>query len=310
MWRLSNHIGQGSFGDQSFSTSLNFEAPKFIAGETDAYDVTGTENPEFKANTKFFTSAWKFKSVTDAAQPGLSITVSADDGQGSRQTWVTMKDNGVDGIDISFYDAVPYAGSGGDGDIDWRFTILKTGLSYDEWHRVEMSIEYVDGNNAQECRVGTSEGLLSNDIVKIYVDGVLVNPHALTTWEWYFKNTNEGAPAQWQRVRASTRLLFRSSSGAAGLQGNGFYFDDVEVSALAPPPAKAGKKGKKSSLQPASAMSSSYQSGTVLAAVAGVVVVVVAGIMISVRRRHSAVVAVEEIVEFDASEIKLVEVAI
>ena len=75
--------------------------PKFISGETGAYDVTGSEAPEFQANTRTFYGAWSFKSVTGAAQPGLSITVSADDGSGSRQTWVTMVDNGVDGIDVT-----------------------------------------------------------------------------------------------------------------------------------------------------------------------------------------------------------------
>lgn len=211
-WRVSNKTVSGSFGDQPFAPHSGE-----IAGETGSTHVE-SGNP---ASVNRYIASFDFWSVTGAAQTGLVITVSPDDGSGSRQSYINIVDNGTTGIDVGFYDTdANHATSNPNG--GFEFTQLTTDLSYGDVHNVKFDITFVDGNN-----IDGGSFVSGNDIVKMYVDDTLV--HTGTTWESYFWTTDEGQTSP--SVRAIDTLLFRLSSNSGGFNadGGGFYIDNVSV---------------------------------------------------------------------------------
>jgi hypothetical protein len=216
VWRISNEYTSTSYSNQPFSSS----AP-LVAGETGAglYNDYGTNhtapnNPPLSSATaasKYFYGAWEFKSATGAAQADLSLTVSPSAKQSTlRQSYLRMTDSGS-GFDLDFFDTT---GTG------FNNTVLATGLSYTDWHKVEMCIEFVDGLGA---------GGMGNDIVKVLLNGALV--HTGTTWESYYDGV-----ASLPSPQAVDSLLFRQAGTAnAANAGAGFYFNNVDVSNAACP---------------------------------------------------------------------------
>jgi hypothetical protein len=187
--RISNGITSGSFGDQTFTPQLAVPA-----GESTVPGAVDT-----------FLSSWYFKSVTGSLQDGLGISVSADNGQGARMTWVRMGDDAVNGLNLQFYDT--------DSTGNFVFQQLTTNLDRSVWHRVDMDITFVDGPH--------------NDIVQVFLDGQLVVTG--TTWEDFdrFGPTSDGGGGGLSPVNS---LLFRAGGTAApATLGNGFYIDDVSL---------------------------------------------------------------------------------
>ena len=187
--RISNGITSGSFGDQTFTPQLAVPA-----GESTVPGAVDT-----------FLSSWYFKSVTGDLQNGLGISVSADNGQGARMTWVRMGDDAVNGLNLQFYDT--------DSTGDFVFQQLTTNLDRSVWHRVDMDITFVDGPH--------------NDVVQVFLDGQLVVTG--TTWEDFerFGPALDGGGGGLAPVNS---LLFRAGGdAAAGTLGNGFYIDDVSL---------------------------------------------------------------------------------
>jgi len=210
VWRVSNETTSGSFGDQPFAPGSGQ-----YAGETGSvHEFTGNT-----ATTNRFIASFDFWSVTGAAQPGLDVTVSPDDGQGSRQSFISIEDNGS-GIDIDFFDtdgnhAVTNPNGG------FQFTPIATGLSYTEVYNLVFDITFVDGNVTDLD--GTVHG---NDILKIYLNGSLI--HTGTTWESYWQTTTEGRIPPTQT--AIDTLLFRLSTDNGFVSnGGGFYIDNVNI---------------------------------------------------------------------------------
>ena len=222
VWRVSNDIHSTGYSAQPFSPTTDA-----VAGETGAYlynafgpDHTSPLPPPANAGavatTNRFYAYCDFSSVTGAAQPDLSITLSPSAKQSSvRMSYLNISDSGS-GLDLLFYDT-------NDG-ATWYGTTVATGLSYAVTHSIAFDITFVDG-------LDTDDG---NDIVDIYVDGSLV--HTGTTWESYYSTTAT-------TPQAVDSLLFRlSSDGPAALNGNGLYFDNVEVNngtVIIPLPAAA-----------------------------------------------------------------------
>lgn len=215
-WRVSNAATAGSFGDMPFSprpggiptdtvTDPDNSSPDAFAGESS----TGA------ANRRFF-AEFDFKTVTGAPQPGLSVTVSADNGSGGRQSFIDIEESAVatSGIDIVTFDV----------DDDGNFlpaTTIAAGLSYTDWHTVGMEVLFNDGPD--------------NDVVNYYVNGSLV--HTATSWEEFYSNQQAaqhplGVPVQ--------SLLFRLSSGAVpAVEGQGFYIDNVSTLVVPEPTSLA-----------------------------------------------------------------------
>jgi PEP-CTERM motif len=184
--RISNGITSGSFGDQTFTPQLAVPA-----GESTVPGAVDT-----------FLSSWYFKSVTGTLQDGLGISVSADNGQGARMTYVRMGDDADNGLNLQFYDTDPTG--------NFVFQQLATNLDRSVWHRVDMDITFVDGPH--------------NDIVQVFLDGQLLVTG--TTWEDFerFGPSSDGGGG----LSPVNSLLFRAGGTAApGTLGNGFYIDDV-----------------------------------------------------------------------------------
>jgi hypothetical protein len=159
--RISNGITSGSFGDQTFTPQLAVPA-----GESTVPGAVDT-----------FLSSWYFKSVTGSLQDGLGISVSADNGQGARMTWVRMGDDAVNGLNLQFYDT--------DSTGNFVFQQLTTNLDRSVWHRAQE-------NKARHARVfiGVSEVAGPS----IWISPLLTGP-TMTSFR-YFSTASLWLPAQ------------------------------------------------------------------------------------------------------------------
>lgn len=202
---MSNAVTSGCFGDHTFSKSLADEA-----GETSA------EGGGLSGGTRqnYFEAQWDFASVVPGAeQPGLSVVVSPDRGDGARMSWIQMADTPT-GLAVNFYDyqsALDVGCTTGDGFV---FTPLTATLDRSTPHTVKVTMEFVDGP--------------ANDIVKVYVDGVL--SHTGTSWEDYFRD------CELNPTRTVDSLLFRTGgTSAPATDGLGFLVDNLTLTSGAAP---------------------------------------------------------------------------
>jgi len=206
--RISNAVTTGAFGDQTFSYSTTNEA-----GETVAINdgmSGGTRQNHFEAQ-------FDFASTESTEQPGLFLSVSPDRGDGARMSYLGFDDE-PGGINVIFYDVQSVVDPA-----VFTPTTIATGLSRTATHTAKFVIDFVDGP--------------SNDVVKIYIDGVLV--HTGTTWENYYRYDNESNPDLSDESRTVDSLLFRAGGTAApATAGNGFLIDNVSLtsSTIAPAP--------------------------------------------------------------------------
>ena len=200
-FRISNGVASGSFGDQTFSKSLVNEAGE--ADSTSGGMSTGPRQNHFEAQ-------FDFKSTQSEVQPGLFISVSPDRGDGSRMSYLGFADT-AGGINVYFYDVQDE--NAGFQVANFVSTVVATGLSRDVTHTARFVIDYVDGP--------------SNDVVKIYIDGIL--EHTGTTWENYYRFDTEASAEQ--HPRTTDNLLFRSGGTAVPANaGKGFLFDNISLS--------------------------------------------------------------------------------
>jgi hypothetical protein len=201
VWRVSNAVTSASFGDMPFAPRpgglpndtvndpVNSE-PLFFAGE-----------PSTGAEFSRFLSQFAFRSATGAAQPGLRITVSIDNGQGGRQSFVVLVDTGS-GIDVQTVDVDK------NGEFTDAFSIA-SGLSYTGWHTIRMEAAFKKGPN--------------NDRVKYFVNNKMVHDGA--SWEQFYRN--EQAALHPNGVPVQTLMFRLSSTAAPAVAGGGFFIDNV-----------------------------------------------------------------------------------
>ena len=204
VWRVSNAVTSGSFGDMPFAPRLGGlptdtvlnptnHSPGAFAGE----NRTGTTLDVFKGK-------FSFRSATGAPQLGARITVSADNGQGGRQSFIAINDTGA-GLEISTSD-VDSAGNFNSP------IVIASGLSYKKWHTTSVEIRFKDGAD--------------NDVVKYFVDGKRV--HKGQSWEQFYTNFQFDAHPLGVPVQT---LLFRISADAVpSVLGGGYYIDNVRIS--------------------------------------------------------------------------------
>ncbi len=190
--RISNAVTSGAFGDQTFAPDLASGA-----GETGIGD---SEN--------HFEAQFDIASVLGALQAGLVISVSPDDGNGARMSYLRFEDQ-ADGIHVHFVDVVDAGPIGTvasfpDQDIA---TITRTP------HTIKFVMDFVDGP--------------ANDVVKIYIDNVLEVTG--TSWEDYYRYDPEQA-GNGNLLSEVDTLIFRAGGTAAPANsGNGFLFDKVSL---------------------------------------------------------------------------------
>lgn len=191
--RISNAVVSGCFSDQTFSKSLIDEA-----GETGAINSGfsgGIRQKHFEAQFSLASA------VPGSQQTGLYMSVSPDRGDGARMSYLRFEDN-LGGIDVFFDDYSSGA---------FNENLVAT-LDRTKTHTIKFSMDFVDGP--------------ANDVVKIYIDGVLVKTG--TSWEDYFRD--------WQPLIAPPTvdsLLFRTGGGvgneAPATLGFGFLVDNLSL---------------------------------------------------------------------------------
>ena len=188
--RVSDAVTSGSFGDQTFSPAL-LEA----AGEAPA-------RPHFEARFQIGTTQ-------AGVQPGLHMSVSPDDGNGGRMSYLRFEDQ-ADGVHV-FFDDVTNAGPLPSVS-SFNETDIAT-LSRTKAHSIEFLINFENGPG--------------NDVVKIYIDGK--NKIKGTTWENYYRYDAEQI-GNGNQVPAVDSLLIRQSGAANPLNaGKGFLIDGLRL---------------------------------------------------------------------------------
>jgi hypothetical protein len=198
--RMSNAVTSGCFGDQTFSKSLLNDA-----GETTA--TTGGLSGGVRQS--HFEAQWDFAStVPTAEQVGLSVVASPDRGDGSRMSWVQMTDTPA-GLQVNFFDV---QGTTNPANFVGPTTVA-SGLARNIPHTIKLTIDFIGGP--------------SNDVVKVYVDGVLLLTG--TTWENYYRFDTEAQPEGGPRSVDS--VLFRTGGTAFPANaGKGFLIDNLSLS--------------------------------------------------------------------------------
>ena len=183
--RLSNRFANGEFLFQTYS------APVAPAGET-------------QANTEF-TAEFSFISKTPGAeQPGLNVSVSPDSGEGSRMSYVSLKDT-AEGIQATVFDS-PEA--------DGAFESYDAGLlDRAVPHTIRFEIKLNPGAD--------------DDLMRVFIDGRDLG-QCFTTWEnYYHAIPADKPPPNVTTPTTINSLQFRSSvPGFFGVDG-GYLFDNV-----------------------------------------------------------------------------------
>jgi hypothetical protein len=190
--RVSDAITSGSFGDQTFSPAVT---PARAPGLT------------------HFDASFKVGTTSATVQPGLHMSVSPDDGVGSRMSYLRFEDQ-ANGVHV-FFDDVTNPGRVPNGDT-FNDTDIAT-IDRAHAHLIRFSIDLKAG--------------AANDVVKVYVDGKAKVTG--TTWKNYYLYDSEQA-GNGNVVPSISKLLFRES-GTANVDnnGNGFLIDQVSLTSAA-----------------------------------------------------------------------------
>ena len=199
VWRISNKLA-GGFSDQPFSFSTPDDA-----GESTSVSnglSGGTRQNHFEAE-------FDFASTSSSTQPMSIVTVSLDRGDGSRMAMLDFEDytGGENGVEVYFYSVDPNNYT----NLAWTGMIKL--LSRDKVHRIKIVADFPEGP--------------SNDVVKVYFDGVLA--HTGTTWENYYRRPSEGSAP-----RTVDSLMFRPDLSTPSSDGNGFLFDNIVLTSGIP----------------------------------------------------------------------------
>jgi hypothetical protein len=187
--RLSNAVTSGSFGDQTFSPGLNDPA-----GEGAGADFAG---------------GFLIGTAKSTQQAGLSMSVSPDDGNGSRMSYLRFEDQ-ADGVHVFFDDVKDHGPLGTVA--DFRESDIAT-LDRSRSHLIAFLINFRSGPH--------------NDQVTIVIDGRIRKIG--TTWEDYYRYDPEQA-GNGNQVPDVSKFLFREAGLAAPLNlNNGYLVDDVTL---------------------------------------------------------------------------------
>lgn len=200
---VANSGAPADFGGQSLRLSNGYNQSP-LAGPPEFHFQTyskPTTNAagESLPNTEY-TAQFSFISVKPSVQqPGLFISVSPDDGEGGRMSYISLEDVPT-GIDVTFYDTST------DGD----FVPYDLGtLRRDVPHTIKFWMKLNPGPNT--------------DLVRIYIDGHDVG-QCFTTWEGFYRSVSQAVPI-------SDTLQFRSTGDQVNesLVGHGYLFDNVSI---------------------------------------------------------------------------------
>jgi uncharacterized repeat protein (TIGR01451 family) len=198
--------GVAGFGTQSLRHS-NAYSENTGEFEFQTYSRSNAVNAGDALPNTQFVGEFQFTSTSPELQDQLHMRISPDDGHGGRMSFVGLRDTAA-GIEATIYDTP---------DADGEFKAYPAGIySRDAVHTVRFLLQLVPGPD--------------NDIVHIVIDGVDIGNQlgvCLTTWENFYRATDQAVPV-------TNSLQFRSANpgGNPGLVipnlvGHGYLFDNV-----------------------------------------------------------------------------------
>jgi len=195
--RVSDAVTSGSFGDWIFASPL-----------TDSVGETSSTNGAFSPGTKqnHFEMQFDIAVASSTPQPGLEVSVAPDRGDGSRMSYLRFEDS-ASGINVFFDDV-----EGTTNPATFVETQIATNLDRTVPHTIKLTFDAVDG--------------VSNDIVKVYIDGTLV--HTGTSWENYYWYDSEASAEQSPRIVKTMIIQARGAAHPADA-GYGFLFDNISL---------------------------------------------------------------------------------
>jgi len=200
--RISNGFADGAFGGQTFSSAL--ASP---AGEAPA-------QTHFEASFKIGTTQATF-------QPDLRVSASPDNGSGARMSYLRFEDQ-ADGVHVFFADVTDPGPLGTVATFNEKDIAT---IDRAHSHTIGFSIDFKPGP--------------ANDVVKIYIDGVLKTTG--TTWEDYYRYDPEQAGSGNALSPVAKLAFLARGTSVVGNLGKGFLIDDVSLASstlVAPPTNK------------------------------------------------------------------------
>ena len=197
--QISDAKTSGSFGDQTFSPAL-----------VDAASESGNRH---------FTASFTIGTATAAPNDGLHLSISPDNGQGGRMSYLRFEyQNGDNKVHVFFDDSDQSAACTPAGCASFRESEL-SGFAPGTTHTFKFDVGLVPGTN----------GGVPNDVVNVYEDGVLA--HTGTTWEGYYRYDPESGPASPPAIRS---LIFKEGGTENPADaGAGFLIDDIALASSA-----------------------------------------------------------------------------
>ncbi|HEX3283996.1 MAG TPA: hypothetical protein VHT50_04870 [Mycobacterium sp.] len=155
-------------------------------------------------------------------QPGLHMSVSPDDGNGGRMSYLRFEDQ-ADGVHVFFDDATDAGPVGTVADFS------------------DSDIATLNRTSAHTVTFGIGFRTDAADLVNIYVDGSL--KHSGTTWENYYRYDPE-QDGNSHAIPNTSKLLFREGGAAnSGNAGGGFLVDGVSLTSSTCTPTTFSRDG-------------------------------------------------------------------
>lgn len=201
--------GGDDFGDQSLRVSNAYTNDPPSEFKFQTYSKSTTENAGEGLTNTVYTGEFQFIPTSANPQPGLFVSVSPDNGEGGRMSYVSLEDT-AGGIKMTFYDT-----SGDTTDpVTQGFVGYDLGTyPRDVVHTIIFSIKFVDGP--------------SNDVVRLFVDGTDMGDAldaCFTTWEQFYRDVSN------ETVPVTNSMEFRTAGNGndiPSLVGHGYLFDNV-----------------------------------------------------------------------------------
>ena len=197
--QISDATTSGSFGDQTFAPGLTQPASE-------------TSNP-------YFTASFSIDTASALPHDGLHMSVSPDNGQGGRMSYLRFEYHSSDGmVHVFFDDSNQSSPCTPAGCANFTETQIAT-FAPNTVHTFTFAITLVPGVNSNGS---------PNDVVNIYEDGSSTPIHTGTTWEGYYRYDPESGPTT---PPAISTLLFREAGAANSADlGNGYLIDNMSMS--------------------------------------------------------------------------------
>lgn len=212
---VDNTYGYASFGCKTLRIS-NATTSQFIfnqifssstleAGEVSSLNSNGaTGTPR-----NYFEAQFDLTSVMQNEQPGMHLSVSPDRGDGTRMSSLGFADT-ANGIDVFFDDV-----TGTTTPVVFHESQIATALSRSTPHTIKYTMNFVDGP--------------SNDIVKVFIDGILA--HTGTSWENFYRFDSGAFPAPNPNLSRTVNSLvfYEQAPGFIANQSKGFLVDNLSL---------------------------------------------------------------------------------